>query len=135
MKEAKKPIAYAIGNSIFAVLRKEIEPFGFHWKEDKKRVFGGYFEVDMPGTGVKWKTYVTKNHWIFVPEGKLPTIKHIHYSFPFALGIWFHRTILWEDGRKTHEKFTFRSGAPLTLRKYDITKDYLALKEKLLKLD
>jgi len=116
---------------MFIVLRKEIEPLGFHWKEDKKRRFGGYFEVEMPRTNAKWKAYITKNHWIFTPEDKLPTIKHIHYSFPFAFGIWFHRTIQWEDGRKEHKKFDFKSGAPLTLRKYDIIEDYLALKEKL----
>jgi hypothetical protein len=116
---------------LFEVIKATVEPFGFHWKENAKSPAGGYFEVDMPGTGVEWRSYITKNHWIITPLERLPNVNQVHYSFPFPTGIWFHRTIVWKDGRKTHGKFEFKSRAPFTLRKFDIIKDYLALREKL----
>ena len=102
----------------------------FHWKEDKKSPFGGYFEFDTPfSPGVKWRSYITRKYWIFVPLDNMPLVKHVHYSHPFPVGIWFHRTVIWENGRKTHDRFGFK--AAITLRILDIAKDYVGFKKKI----
>lgn len=114
---------------LFRLMRELMKPLGYHWYEDKRKRAGGYFEVDMPGTGIKWRSFVDRNYMFYVPMENPPKVKDIHYSFPFPFGIWFHRTIVWEDGKKTHKQF--RTTKTFLLRKYDIITDYLALKEKM----
>jgi len=127
--ERKSALAMLRESILFNLLTRRLEALGFHWKEDKRKPAGGYFEVYMPGTGCEWRSYVSKGYWIIVPLEKLPGVKQIHYSFPFPLGIWFHRTILWEGRGKAHNKFKIRT--TFLLRKYDIIKDYLELKKQL----
>lgn len=112
-----------IGLAMFRVLAKSIEPSGFHWKEGRP-----FFDVYMSFTpGVRWRAYITRNYWIFVPLDKIPSVKNLHYSFPFPLGIWFHRTVTWEDGSKTH----YRAPRlfPFFVRLYDLARDYLDFRE------
>jgi hypothetical protein len=104
---------------------KIFEIFGLHWKKDKQ-----YFEVEMPKTAVEWRVYVKRRFLIFVPMEKLPKIKNIHYSFPFPFGIWSHRTITWEDGKREHNKIKTTARFPLA-NKYDIAEDYFVLAKKL----
>jgi hypothetical protein len=123
----KKSALGMLDSSIqFNILVKRLEVFGLHWKKDKR-----YFEVDMPETGVEWRSYIKRKFWIFVPIEKLPKIKHLHYSFPYPFGIWSHRTITWEDGKR--KQYKFKSAAGLLANKYDVAEDYIAFREKLLK--
>ena len=118
-----------IGLAMFRVLTKSIEHGGFLWKEDQERP---YFDVDMHFTpSVHWRAYITKNYWIFVPLDKMPYVKNVHYSFPFPLGIWFHRTVTWEDGSKTH----YRAPRlfPFFVRPYDLARDYLEFKKRVMR--
>ena len=114
-----------IGIAMFRVLAKSVEHGGFHWKEGQARP---YFDVYMHFTpGIRWKAYMTKNYWIFVPLDKIPSVKNIHYSFPFPFGIWFHRTVTWKDGSKTHCRAPRLF--PFFVRPYDLARDYLEFRE------
>ena len=124
---------------LYRLLLKEILirlPFAdavFHWKEDEKSPLGGYLEVRMLLTpDIKWKSVINTRYWFFYPLEKIPLVKNIHYSFPFPLGVWIHRTVVWEDRRKTRHSFRFKS-LKVSLR--DIAKDYLEFKEKVLKFE
>lgn len=103
------------------------EPLGLKWNRDKD-----YFEVDLPETGIKWIAMLTPKYWLFKPVEKLPGIKEIHYNLPYPFGIWFHRTILSEDGKKTRNRLR---SARFFGTKYDMAEDYVALRKKLLKSD
>ena len=106
----------------FAPFRRE--PLGLKWNRGM-----GYFEVDLPETGVKWIAVLTPKYWLFKPVEKLPGIREIHYNLPYPFGIWFHRTILSEDGKKTRNRLR---DARFSGTKYDMAKDYIALRKVLL---
>lgn len=117
-------------SSLFRFLTERLglfrrEPLGLRWNRDT-----GYFEVDLPETGVKWIAMLTPKYWLFKPVEKLPGIREIHYNLPYPFGIWFHRTILSEDGKKTHNRMRT---AGFSGTKYDMAEDYVALRKKLLK--
>lgn len=113
-------------SAMFQVLTKIIKPQGYRWIEDAKRP---YFEVDMAYTpGIAWRAYIGRKHLIFVPLERIASVKQVHYSFPFTFGIWFHRTVAWQDGRVTHTRFR-RIASPFFDRRYDIAKDYLEFKK------
>ena len=114
-------------SAMFRVLIKIIRPLGYGWIKDGKKP---HFEVDMAYTpDIAWRGYVTERHLILVPMDNVPFVKHIHYSFPFVFGIWLHRTVHWDDGRKTRERFS-GSLSPFFNRKYDISKDYLKFRKR-----
>ncbi|HML03691.1 MAG TPA: hypothetical protein VK487_10045 [Candidatus Bathyarchaeia archaeon] len=74
--------------------------------------------------GIKWKMVRNKNQLVFTPEYKLKSIKNIHYTFPLPVGVWMHKTVLWENGRKEHIKIS------MLTRPFDMAKDFLKCKEK-----
>ena len=130
-KRKTSPLRNLRRSILFRLVRGRLnfEPMGLHWIQDMREPIGGYFDVDMPETGVQWKAVLSKRYWIYEPLVKLLGIKHIHYSFPYLLGIWLHRTIIWEDGHKTHDRLEGR--ARYIGNKYDIAEDFIALKKKL----
>jgi len=108
--------------------RLAFEPLGLHWVANDKEPTGGHFGVNMPETGVQWRADLTKKYWLYKPLVKLPGIREIHYTFPYFLGIWLHRTILWADGHKTHERLQGR--AKYIGNKYDIAEDFIKFRKQ-----
>lgn len=114
-------------SAMFQVLMRIIRPLGWSWIKDDKKP---YLEVDMAYTpGIAWKGYIARRYLILVPIDTVPFVKQVHYSFPFPFGIWLHRTIHWNDGRKTRERLNGSLSTFLN-RKYDISIDYLEFRKR-----
>jgi len=91
----------------------------------KARGSSGLYTMGMKFTpGIKWKMVRTKRHLIFTPDCRIKGIKNIHYTFPLPLGIWMHKTVVWESGRKEHRRVS------MFARKFDFAKDFLKYKSK-----
>ena len=85
----------------------------------------GIYDVKMKFTpGIKWKMVRTKKHLVFTPVFKLKGIENIHYTFPLPVGVWMHRTIIWENGNKEHLRIK------MSTRLFDMAKDFLEYKNK-----
>jgi hypothetical protein len=130
-KAKASPLRNVRRSVLFSLVRDKLtfEPLGLHWVDDCREMIGGYWNAEMPETGVQWKVKLTKRYWLYEPLVKLQGVKHIHYTFPYLLGIWLHRTIVWRDGHRTHDRLQGR--ARYIGNKYDIAADFNALRQKL----
>jgi len=117
-------------SAMFQVLMKItkiLRPLGWSWIKDDKKP---YLEVDMAYTpSIAWKGIIEKRYLILVPLDTVPFVKQVHYSFPYPLTIWLHRTVHWNDGRITRERLKGSLSTFLN-RKYDISMDYLEFRKR-----
>ncbi len=128
-KRKTSPLRNIRKSFMFRLVRGKLTFLGLNWVEDDKEPTGGYWTADMPETRVQWKVKVTKRYFIYKPLSKIPGIKHIHYTYPYLLGIWLHRTVVWDDGHKTRDRLVGR--AKYLANKNDIAHDYVEFLEKI----